>query len=79
MGTCYHNSNLSDHNISEQEESVLKLGLNFSVSPDKVPFDDMVTAVESAVKLVGHNTAEADEIRNKTSHLLVETPKVTYM
>ena len=62
--------NLSDYDLSDHEESVLKPGLKFSVSPDKVLVDDMLTAVESAVRFVGHNTAEADEIRNKASDIL---------
>ena len=49
---------------------MLKRGLNFAVTPTKIPMDDMITAVETAVRHVGLDSAEAAEIRNKASDLL---------
>ncbi|XP_072037110.1 uncharacterized protein [Amphiura filiformis] len=62
--------NVSDCDLNEHEQSLLKKGLHFAVSPTKIPVDDIVTAVESAVRLVCLGSSEAAEIRNKTSDLV---------
>ena len=62
--------NVSDYDLNEHELLVLKKGLSFAVTPTKIPMDDMITAVETAVRHVGLDSAEAAEIRNKASDLL---------
>ena len=45
--------NLSDHVLSDDEVSLLKKGLNFAVTPSKIPINEYVIGIESACKLLG--------------------------
>lgn len=42
--------NLSDHVMSESEREVLKLGLNFEITPNKVPTNKIIAATESIAR-----------------------------
>ena len=38
--------NLTNHSMSQSQEAVLKLGLNFAPAPRRLPLVDMIAAVE---------------------------------
>ena len=40
--------NIAKHKLPDQETSVLTKGLNFAVSPDKIPHHEFIVATESA-------------------------------
>ncbi|XP_072023437.1 uncharacterized protein [Amphiura filiformis] len=55
--------NKSDKELTESELSVLQKGLNYAVSPSKIPVVEFITGVESATKLIGHDSDEASRLR----------------
>ena len=42
--------NLSDRSISDTERDVLMKGLNFAVTPERLPVEDIVSARESVCR-----------------------------
>ncbi|XP_072050067.1 uncharacterized protein [Amphiura filiformis] len=64
------NKNLSDRSLSESEVSVLAKGLNFAVTPNKVPIADIVTATETAIKQAKLDQSKAESLRHKVSTTL---------
>ena len=53
---------------------MLKKGLNFAVTPRKVPVVDIVTATESACRSL--NNGDANELRSKVVNILNKNEKV---
>ncbi len=53
--------NLSKYKCTNSENSVLAKGLNFSVSPAKIPVEEFIVATEQAAKLL--NEVEAEDLR----------------
>ena len=49
--------NLSQRVITNSEEDVLKLGLNFAVTPTKLPVNEIVASTELACQSLNHNAA----------------------
>ena len=66
--------NCSDRILSDPELCVLKKGLNFAVTPRKVPVVDIVTATESACRSL--NNGDANELRSKVVNILNKNEKV---
>ncbi|XP_066018930.1 uncharacterized protein [Pocillopora verrucosa] len=66
--------NLSDRPLSDSERSVLMKGLNFSVTPSKIPVDEIVTATELASD-TGRTTVilNKQDYHNKVKALLDDT------
>ena len=60
--------NLSSHQLSVSQTSLLAKGLNFAPSPASVPTGQMVSLMESVLKNIP--TGEADKIRLRTIYLL---------
>jgi hypothetical protein len=60
--------NCSDRILSDPELSVLKKGLNFAVTPKRLPVIDMVTATESACRQLGGG--DGQELRSKVVNIL---------
>ena len=60
--------NLSSHQLSASQTSLLAKGLNFAPSPAFVPTGQMVSLVESVLKNIPKG--ETDKIRLKTTNLL---------
>ena len=63
--------NLSSRPLNETEKDVLARGLNFAVTPDRIPYAELIAATESAIK---HNNLEAsvaDELRTKVTSCVV--------
>ena len=56
--------NLSDHPLSDSERSVLMKGLNFSVTPSKIPVDEIVAATELACNQLKEKS-QAESLRNE--------------
>jgi len=50
--------NISKKELSEAERSVLSKGLNFAITPEKVPVKDFVVATEKVCGKLNQNDAE---------------------
>ena len=66
--------NCSDRILSDPELSVLKKGLNFAVTPRRVPVIDIVTVTESACRQL--NNSDSNSLRAKVLNLLEHSNKV---
>lgn len=55
--------NKSDKEITGDTLSVLQKGLNFAITPNKLPVSDFVTAIESACKIIGPDSEQATLLR----------------
>ena len=73
--------NLSDHNLSPSEAAVLKRGLNFAVTPSKIPVHEYVIGVESACRILGLETHDAARLRADCTRIIKNakppTPNIT--
>ncbi len=49
--------NISKHKLTQPQETVLAKGLNFSPSPDQVPYEEYIVATEQACKKLPYNEA----------------------
>ena len=56
--------NLSKYKLSNKETTVLANGLNYDITPDKMPHEDYIAATELAVKSL---------ISSAPQHLIQET------
>ena len=57
--------NLSDRTLSDSEKTLLCRGLNFAVTPSKLPYDDLIVCTEQAARILGVGSAESAEVRAK--------------
>ncbi len=62
--------NKSDRTLNQHELSILQRGLNFAVSPTALPVNDMITAIESACKIIGPDTEQATHLRSECVNVL---------
>jgi len=62
--------NLSDHDLSPDETSLLMRGLNFAVTPSAIPMNEYVIGIESACKVLGPHTKQADVLRSDCVKIL---------
>ncbi|XP_072042470.1 uncharacterized protein [Amphiura filiformis] len=62
--------NKSDRDLSDNELSVLKKGLNFSVVPDSVPTAEFVTGIETACYALGSNSDTSTQLRSDCVRIL---------
>ena len=69
--------NLSDRILTSDEVSLLQKGLNFAVTPNYLPVHDYIIGIETACKLVGPYSKEADRLRSDCVKILrnTELPK----
>ncbi|XP_072050005.1 uncharacterized protein [Amphiura filiformis] len=65
--------NKSDLQITEPQLSVLRKGLNFAVTPSKLPTVEFVTAVETACHLLGNTSNKAAELRSDCVQVLKQS------
>ena len=56
--------NCSSRSLSSSEVSLLNKGLNFAISPIKIPVNDIITNVESACRIIGNDEGQADRLRS---------------
>ena len=49
---------LTDWTLSKPQEDVLRLGLNFTPAPTKLPLVDTIAAVEEGARQLGEEDAE---------------------
>ena len=59
---------LSSRTLTDAEEQVLRRGLNFAPTPRRIPYIDIVAAVEGVTRHL--NTEEANELRGSVCSLL---------
>ena len=60
--------NLSSRTLTNAEERVLRRGLNFAPTPRRIPYIDIIAAVEGVTRHL--NTEEASELRGSVCSLL---------
>ncbi|PSN31251.1 hypothetical protein C0J52_26176, partial [Blattella germanica] len=60
--------NLSKRILTTAETSLLEKGGNYAVTPEKIPIEDIIANLESAIGYIPTNAAE--EIRNETTRIL---------
>ena len=66
--------NLSNRTLTSEEETVLKKGMNFAVTPNKIPVDEFVIGIESACRVIGPHTKEAETLRSNCVRILKNAP-----
>ena len=66
--------NLSDRVLNEEEETVLKQGLNFAVTPSAIPVEEFIIGVESACRCIGPASKEAQMLRADSVRILKNAP-----
>ncbi|XP_041472626.1 uncharacterized protein LOC121421891 [Lytechinus variegatus] len=59
--------NLSSTELTDKEVSVSSKGLNFAVTPQRLPITEIITATESAIHKARLDTAQAEELRHTVS------------
>ena len=67
--------NLSDRTLTDEEKSLLQKGMNFAVTPTSVPVKDYVIGIESACRLIGPYSKQADRLRSDCVRL-IKDPKL---
>ncbi|XP_035671873.1 uncharacterized protein LOC118412922 [Branchiostoma floridae] len=60
--------NISGKSLSDSQTKVLQKGLNFAVTPDKLPVEDFVVATESAC--AGLPLSSAEQLRSEVAGIL---------
>jgi hypothetical protein len=66
--------NLSNYTISKDEESILRKGLNFAVTPKKIPMEEYVIGIESVCRFLGPDSKEAQTLRSDCVRILKNSP-----
>uniref|UniRef100_A0A1A8F0I8 Uncharacterized protein n=1 Tax=Nothobranchius korthausae TaxID=1143690 RepID=A0A1A8F0I8_9TELE len=61
--------NISQHKLTEAEESILKKGLNFAVTPKEIPYEEFIVATELACQQITDEGKKA-ELRNNVVGIL---------
>jgi len=71
--------NLSSRTLNKAEVSLLRKGLNFTVTPTSIPATEIITKIESAVRPL--DTERADTVRRSVNTILQQaqlpTPNIT--
>jgi hypothetical protein len=62
--------NLSSKDLSDADKKLLGRGINFAVTPLKMPASELIACVELACKQIGPQSAQAEEIRRETSKVI---------
>ncbi|XP_035661757.1 uncharacterized protein LOC118406009 [Branchiostoma floridae] len=62
--------NLSSHTLSEPEKLLLSKGLNFAVTPQRIPTVDIITETESAIRRARLPHKQAEALRTKVATTL---------
>lgn len=60
--------NLSNRVLSDAEEQVLALGLNYAIAPTSIPYGDIIASTEATAKNL--NASDADRLRHNVSKAL---------
>ena len=60
--------NYSDRNLSDDERAVLAKGLNFAVTPTKLPVVDIITSTETAIRNAGLDQGQAETLCRLSLH-----------
>ena len=62
--------NLSNSDLTDVERSVLRKGLNFSVSPPCIPKRDFIVAVANVAKILGPDKPDTADMRSQAAHII---------
>ena len=67
--------NLSDRSISDTKRDALMKGLNFAVTPERLPVEDIVSATESVCRRLDfcHKKSTADKLRAEVTKILMKS------
>jgi hypothetical protein len=65
--------NVSDRNLSEVEKRILTRGLNFAITPKRLPIAEYITAVETGIHHAKLPTSEAEDLRRSVATALKNT------
>ncbi len=68
--------NCSDRILSDCELLIMRKGLNFAVTPQKLPVDELVTATESACRNL--NQGDASELRGCIADIIRKNQSVKH-
>ena len=60
--------NLSSRSLTDVETSLLKKGLNFAITPSRIPAAEIIAKVESAIRILDDETA--DSVRRSVNNIL---------
>ncbi|MCY6525048.1 hypothetical protein, partial [Actinobacillus pleuropneumoniae] len=60
--------NLSDFTLDHAAESILKKGLNFAITPNKIPVEEVISNIEVAIKNL--DIEKSEEIRQDIVKIL---------
>ena len=68
--------NLSNRPLSDAEENVLALGLNYAITPTSIPYSDFIASMEATAKNL--NASDANKLRHNVSKALhrAKVPKM---
>ena len=73
--------NVSDRDLTPDETSLLKRGLNFAVTPSSLPGNEYVIGIESACRFLGAHTKQAETLRfdcvKILKHATLHKPNIT--
>ena len=67
--------NLSDRSVSDTERDVLMKGINFAVTPERLPVEDIASATESVSRRLDfcHKKSTADKLRAEVTKILLKS------
>ncbi len=65
--------NISSYTLTDSDKSVLSRGLNFAITPNKVPIVDIITETESGIHRAKLPRVEAESLRNKVAASITST------
>ena len=62
--------------MTECEEKVLSRGLNFAVTPNVPPVNDIITATESAIRRGNPSESSASELRHDVTNIILQNKTI---
>ena len=60
--------NLSNYKLTDSEESVLSLGLNYAIPQKSLPVKEIIASTEQTTKFLNHRTAQ--DLRERVKHCI---------
>lgn len=62
--------NKSAYTLKDNEESLLKKGLNFAVTPSTIPIHEYITGIETACKHIDNDKGDKDRLQTECANIL---------
>ena len=66
-------ANLSDHKLTEEEEALLRKGLNFAKTPREIPREEIISSVESSLRECSENPEKIEQVRASIARSIKNT------